>query len=142
MLIAVTLIAGLAVFTRYVLNNALTWTEEVARYCLIWITMIGTSLAIRYRNHISLDTIVQRLPKRTSTIIEIIFFLIIIILIGVLVRSSFIMVFTQSTLRYSPTLGITMFWVQIILPVGFALTLIHSLFIILEDIKKLLTGKS
>lgn len=86
--------------------------------------------------------IVQRLPKRISTTIEIIFFLIIIILIGILATSSFIMVFTQSTLRYSPTLGITMFWVQIILPIGFALTLIHSLFIILEDIKKLLTGKS
>jgi TRAP-type C4-dicarboxylate transport system permease small subunit len=86
--------------------------------------------------------IVQRLPKRISATIEIIFFLIIIILVGILARSSYIMVLTQSSRRYSPTLGISMFWVEIILPVGFALTLIHSLFIILEDIKKLLTGKS
>ena len=32
------------VFTRYILNNSLIGTEEVARYCFIWISMLGGSI--------------------------------------------------------------------------------------------------
>ena len=34
------------VFFRFVLNNSLSWTEELARYCFIWMHMIGASLLI------------------------------------------------------------------------------------------------
>ena len=32
------------VFFRFVLNHSLSWTEELARYCFIWMHMLGASL--------------------------------------------------------------------------------------------------
>ena len=32
------------VFFRFVLNNSLSWTEELARYCFIWMHMLGASI--------------------------------------------------------------------------------------------------
>ncbi len=34
-------------FTRYVLNNSLGWTEEIARFLLIGVTFIGSVMAVR-----------------------------------------------------------------------------------------------
>ena len=36
----------LQVFFRFILNNSLSWSEELARYCFIWMHMLGTSLLI------------------------------------------------------------------------------------------------
>ena len=138
LLVVVTLVAGMAIFTRYVLNDALTWTEELARYCLIWVTLIGSSVAIRFREHISLDMIVRRLPKRLSTTIELVMFSLIVVIMVIIVKSSWAMVFTQATMRFSPTLNISMAWIQIILPIGFFLILIQSLHVVIEDIQELL----
>ena len=43
------------VFTRYILNFVPSWSEEVPRYLLVWITYLGAALAVKYKEHISLD---------------------------------------------------------------------------------------
>ena len=137
LLIAVTLVVGLAVFTRYVLNNPLQWTEETARYLLIWLTMIASSVAIKQRAHIRLETLVVKMPKLAATIIEIVLFAIIIVLVGFLARASYQFLVTQSRIRYSASIGIPMFWPHLILPIGFSLMVFQAVFILLEDIKLL-----
>lgn len=44
---AMAVIVFLQFFTRYVLNDSLAWTEEIARYALIWITFIGAAVVVR-----------------------------------------------------------------------------------------------
>ena len=138
LLIVVTLVVGLAVFTRYVLNNPLQWTEETARYLLIWLTMIASSVAIKQRAHIRLETLVLRIPRLAATIIEIVLFTIIIILVGFLARASYQFLVTQSIIRYSASIGIPMFWPHLVLPIGFSLMVFQAVFILLEDINFLL----
>ena len=43
------------VFWRYVLNNPLTWYEEVARFLSIWMILVGSSMTIRIDGHTSID---------------------------------------------------------------------------------------
>lgn len=52
----------LGVFYRYVLSDALTWPEELARYAMVWVTGLGSSLALRYGDHVAVEFFVQRLP--------------------------------------------------------------------------------
>lgn len=50
-------------FTRYVLNNSLGWTEEIARYLLIGVTFIGAISAVRRESHIAVELVYRWLPR-------------------------------------------------------------------------------
>ncbi len=138
LLIAVTFIIGLAVFYRYVLNDPIQWAEEIARYLLIWLSLVAASVAIKERKHIHLTTVVRRLPERISLIIEIVLYLIIVVLITIITKYSWLMVVTRSVRQFSPSIAISMLWVHSALPVGFCLMILQSLFILFEDIKLLM----
>jgi TRAP-type transport system small permease protein len=51
-------------FTRYVLNDSLAWTEEVARYLLIGIAFVGSAMAMRKGSHITVEAGLKYMPRR------------------------------------------------------------------------------
>lgn len=53
-------------FTRYVMNNSLAWTEEIARYLLICAAFAGSVMAMRKRSHIAVEALHVFLPKKLS----------------------------------------------------------------------------
>lgn len=50
-------IVFLQFFTRYVLNDSLAWTEEIARYGLMWVVFIGAAMVTRRNAHIAVELI-------------------------------------------------------------------------------------
>jgi TRAP-type C4-dicarboxylate transport system permease small subunit len=50
------------VFTRYVMNDAAGWTEEIARYLLIAVTFLGGAMAVRRGTHIQVDFLYRFIP--------------------------------------------------------------------------------
>jgi TRAP-type C4-dicarboxylate transport system permease small subunit len=56
-------------FTRYVLNNSLAWTEEIAIYCLVAVVFLGSSMCVRLTRHIHVDLIYHYLPHRAGRIL-------------------------------------------------------------------------
>ncbi|HYF58349.1 MAG TPA: TRAP transporter small permease [Burkholderiaceae bacterium] len=42
-------------FTRYVLSDSAAWTEEIARYLLVVVTFLGSSMAVRRNSHIHVE---------------------------------------------------------------------------------------
>ena len=54
------------VFTRYVLGTSEYWTEELARYFLIWMAFLGGALAVRQKAHLSMGLAVMRLRGGTA----------------------------------------------------------------------------
>jgi TRAP-type transport system small permease protein len=49
-------------FTRYVLNDSASWTEEIARYLLIGVVFVGASIGVAKNNHIQVDLLYRYLP--------------------------------------------------------------------------------
>jgi len=50
-------------FTRYVLNDSLGWTEEIARFLLIAVTFTGAIMAVRKQSHISVEFLYRWIPR-------------------------------------------------------------------------------
>lgn len=54
------------VFFRYVLNNSIVWAEEILRYLMIWVVLVGAGLTTRVDEHVCMDGvqgILERWPK-------------------------------------------------------------------------------
>jgi TRAP-type transport system small permease protein len=70
------------VMGRYFFHYSIPWTEEVARFMMIWIVFLGSVTAYVNNDHLSLDILVQSVPKKVGqTIIVLADFLIIYALI-------------------------------------------------------------
>src|SRR5678816_1188047 len=50
------------VVLRYLFNNPLTWSEELARYLFIWCAFLGWLVASRRHSHLAMTFVVDRLP--------------------------------------------------------------------------------
>ena len=59
---ALALIVFLQFFTRYVLNDSYSWTEEIARYLLIWVTFFGLFMAVRKESNVAVEVFYRWMP--------------------------------------------------------------------------------
>ena len=57
-------------FTRYVLNNSASWTEEIARYLLIAVVFTGATIGVAKNNHIQVDFFYKFMPAWLSKLIN------------------------------------------------------------------------
>lgn len=70
-------------FTRYVLNNSLGWTEEIARFLLIGVTFVGAVTAVRKESHIAVELVYRWLPRRMRFVLQLFVDLVAIAFYGV-----------------------------------------------------------
>lgn len=75
-LIILTIIIFFQVILRYVFSSPLVWVEEIARFLFIWITFLGSYLALRKEMHFQVKILTNYLPKITiaSNLLGILFF--------------------------------------------------------------------
>src|SRR5947209_19120201 len=59
-------IVFLQFFTRYVLNDSLSWTEEIARYGLMWIVFIGGIMVTWRNSHIAVVLLSNAMERRRA----------------------------------------------------------------------------
>jgi TRAP-type C4-dicarboxylate transport system permease small subunit len=65
-----TLAVFLQFFTRYVLNDSLAWTEEIATYCLVAVVFVGSAMCVRLGRHIQVDLIFRYLPTGVARVLS------------------------------------------------------------------------
>jgi TRAP-type C4-dicarboxylate transport system permease small subunit len=56
-------IVFLQFFTRYVMNDSLAWTEEIARYGLMWVVFVGGAVVVRKNTLIAVELVGNLMPE-------------------------------------------------------------------------------
>lgn len=64
------------VFFRYVLNNALPWPDEAARFCMLWMMGLMAPSAFRQGGCVAIDMLIMMMPKTLAALINLFLLLI------------------------------------------------------------------
>jgi TRAP-type C4-dicarboxylate transport system permease small subunit len=131
-----TIMVILQVTCRYVLKNPLVWTEEVARYLMVWMAFVGTSCIIKKWDNIYVDFFINLLKKKPRRII--IMFQKFVVL-GLLIYSFYLCVTIFPKVGFYQrltTVNISMFWAESSMIVGFFLAVLQNIGVILKDLFK------
>ncbi len=122
LLIGMTVIMGIQVFSRYILGVSLSWSEELTRYLFIWSAFLSVSLCTRKCISIKIDQFIKIFPKRgeaafkvLNLVISLLFFLYLIPYAAYYLKT------TIASGQVSPAIGIPMYWVQAAPLVSFSL---------------------
>lgn len=131
----------LQVIMRRVFSDSLPWSEELARYIFIWLIYIGISYAAQLKRHIKLDLIAGRLSEKAQPWFYLVGDVLFLVFALVIIVQSFDIVGRQITLgQTSPALNLPM-WIVYAAPfVGFILTSIRQLQVIINSLKEIRTG--
>jgi len=116
------------VFNRFLFKFPISWTEEIAKYLLVWISMLGSSVAIRVGAHVGVGLLVTRLGKRSKTVVcWINQILIMIFIIGLGILGLKFSIEEMDQMGY--VTRISMFWPFLAMPVGSLLMIVQLLHI-------------
>jgi TRAP-type C4-dicarboxylate transport system permease small subunit len=126
LLLIVFLVVLSQVVMRYLFAQPNPWSEELSRFCFIWLSMLGASLAVERRSHFGFDQAVQRLSaprrrfaRRVATVVVMVVSLLLVFPGLALVR--------LTIHQRSPALDLPMAWVYGAVPLSGILMLIHLL---------------
>ncbi|MDT8861478.1 TRAP transporter small permease [Alkalihalobacillus sp. MEB130] len=130
---------GLQVFMRYVMGASLSWSEELARYCFIWLVYLGISYGVKKQRHIKVDLVLLLLKDKGKVILNIISnliflsFAIFVMIYGYGIASK-LLTWGQT----SPALQLPMGLVYMATPIGMGLTAIRIIQQLYKQIQTLL----
>jgi tripartite ATP-independent transporter DctM subunit len=119
-------ILAAGVFTRYVMRQPLSWTDELATILLLWLAMLGAVVAYRRSEHIRLSVVLRRCSPGRRAVLETITSVITAIFVLELMPAS-VSYFQQEQIDLSPALSIPQSYVVLAVIVGLALILVLAL---------------
>lgn len=128
MLAAMACIVFTNVVLRYTVGESLVWAEEVSRYLMIWLTLLGTGLVLRHGGHIAIDNLQDALPGGTpglaSQALRVLNLLLMLVFFAGMIFAGW--QYCQRTMfQTAAATQIPMAYIYAALPIGFALAVVH-----------------
>jgi TRAP-type C4-dicarboxylate transport system permease small subunit len=126
-------LCGLAMFgiaivnalMRYFLAAPLVWAEEIARYAMIWGTLLGVALAYRGGQHVAITLLVDLLPKRALVVCLALVDLLALVAALMMLQSGFVLARLLGAIA-APSSQVPMIWVYAAIPVGAGMLAIEA----------------
>lgn len=129
------------VIMRYVFNNSLSWSEEIARYIFIWLVFIGISYGAKQMKHLKIDVFVQIFPKKIRPYIIILADVIVLVFGAIVVYAAYTTVSKYLQVgTASPAVHVPYWFIHSAPIVGYTLTIIRQIQTIIYRVKELKAG--
>lgn len=132
------------VFTRFILQHPSSFTEELARYSLVWAGILGAAYVAGQKMHLAIDLLVQTLKGRSKLMVEVVInVLIFLFAFFVMIIGGMKLVNLTLTLnQLSASLQIPLGYVYLVLPISGILICFYTTYFIIENAKLLLSKSS
>lgn len=130
--LSMALIVALQVFFRYGLNQSLFWSEELARYLLVWLTFLGASAAYFRGAHPGVDVFVNRMGQSRRRAVALLTHLVSIgLFLVMIVYGCRFAYFVR--MQTSPALQVPKWIILLVIPVSGVIFLIHGLGFLVKE---------
>ena len=137
MLGAMVLVTGAQIVCR-TWFTALSWSDEVTRYLLIWSTFLGASVVYRHSGHISITLVQDLVPARLGKAMRVLVHVVCFALFTVLLLYSGR--YCMKLNKTATALPIKMKYIYLCIPISMAIMMVHSLLMGLEEATKEVKG--
>lgn len=124
------------VTTRFVFRDPSSYTEELARFLLIWVSLLGASYSARKRMHLAIDLLSRHWPPAGRRWLECFIQLCIFLFaLGVMVLGGLRLVYiTLSLQQISAALQVPLGYVYLVLPLSGILIMFYSACALVEEL--------
>jgi TRAP-type C4-dicarboxylate transport system permease small subunit len=126
-----TVIVILGVIFRYGIGTPLGWTEEAARYLMIWAASLAVSMGIMKGEHVGIRLLVDALPPTIRRWISVLVHGAILAFLWVLTHRGYLMALNGRN-QFAPLLGVTMIWSLAAIPIAGALAMLQTVFLMMK----------
>ncbi len=124
------------VVLRYFFNSGISVSDEMSRYCFIWLTYIGAMVAMREGGHLGVDTFVKHLPVLGKKICLFLSESLMLFVNALFLLGTYEMHDLQVT-NVSVVVGISMIWIY---GIGYVVSVVMGI-ININVLFRLLTGR-
>jgi len=129
------------VIFRYVLHLPLFWTEEFARYCLVWSSLLGAGVALKRGGHIAVTFLTDAFPKGMRTQTSLLVHIFVASFLGIVFWGGFCLVIITRH-QLSPAMRVPMSWPYMAVPIGSLIMLVHEITFICLRLKEMTASSS
>jgi len=138
LLILMVILTFSQVVMRYIFQNSLAWSEELARYLFVWLVWIGASYAAKESKHLKIEAFINLLSEKAKRKLR---FLALIIFFAFSVyfawQGSILIIKLFIARGVSPAMRIPMYYAYASIPVGSGLMAVR----LFERVKELLISQ-
>jgi len=117
LLIGIVICTSLQIFSRFILDSPIGWTEELARFLMIWLVFFGASAGVKSRSHVKIELIINKLSNRWRKNVKLVTMSFVSILLLFLIYQGAVLTMNMGSLP-AVTLPITWSYVYSAVPVG------------------------
>jgi C4-dicarboxylate transporter DctQ subunit len=133
---AITFVVFIQVVFRQ-LGASLPWSEELTRYLLVWITMIGASEGVKRAVHVGVEAFAMFLPLKLRKVLNIAVLLICVFFCGTVVYYSLSIIRLQAVNnQITPAMRIPMWIAYAALPAGASLMIVRYLQVVFRSVRE------
>lgn len=123
---AMVVVIAAQVWYRFVLNDPLSWSEELGRYLFVWISFLGAAAGVRYQVHLGIDLLQKVLSPNAYRVAVILMNGIIQVFLVVIIYWGF-KILGIIRFQTSASMNISMLYPYLAVPVGSIFMLVNSL---------------
>ena len=133
-----TVIIFIQVVMRYVMHNSLSWSEELARYCFIWLIYIGVAYGCKLMKHMKIDAALHLFPEKIRPYIVITGEVLVLVFAVYIVVTGVELTYKQWEFgKISPALGLPLQFINAAPVVGFGLVVFRQIQTMWKLVKEL-----